>query len=601
MTKKISTRIICALLAIIMVFLMLPMAALAEAAGALGELFSSLTPGPSSVTPVYTAEELNNIREDLDGTYVLMNDIDLSDSAYKDNWVPIGSIDEKFTGTLLGGGHAIRGINISTLPEAASDGYCYAGLFGYNKGDIRDLRIEGNVSADTTGKRAIVGTLVGYNDGVIKNCSDGVTYNDFTLTTDSLHTTMYNIAEHLNDPNTEDNYVVGNTYATSFYNEEYSGNSTIYDDYSTLTLTVSDNELPSVYIILNDVYINNFKLESDTTKDVYIVSLGSPSGNYLRAQESERVINLPNASLTILGNAPLSIEGRDGRDAVNVNSLYVDTTSSLTVKGGDGSDGTDGTSYDTASNSPLSGGSGTGGNSGGAGIKCEYMTVYNAESIKVTGGNGGNGGKGGNGQTASALVDAGNGGVGGSGASGGHAIYAVERVTNLSSSVKIELKPGDGGNGGNGGNGGGSPYKKAGNGGNGGQGGRTNYALYTLKFSSASIIDVLSHNAGNGGNGGNGGRSASMFIYTGTCGNGGVGGGGGAAYVIYATDKAFFNIEKAESGKGGDGGTAGAKETGTPTKGTGGNGGRGGYVYINGQATFTATTPGTGTTGYGAA
>ena len=602
MTKKISTRIICAFLALVMVFLMLPMAALAQATEALGELFSSLTPGPSTVTLVYTAEELDNIREDLDGTYVLMNDIDLSDSAYKDNWVPIGSVDEKFTGTLLGGGHAIKGLNISSLPEAASDGYCYVGLFGYNDGDIRDLRIEGNVSADTTGKRAIVGTLVGYNNKVIKNCSDGVTYNDFILTPESLHTTMYNVAEYLNDPNTEDNYVVGNTYATSFYNEEYSGNSTTYDDYSTLTLTVSDNELPSVYIILNDVYINNFRLESDTTKDVYIVSLGSPAGNYLRAQDSQRVINLPNANLTILGNAPLSIEGRDGRDAINVKGLYVDTTSSLTVKGGDGADGTDGVSYNITdgASSTAHGGSGTGGNSGGAGIKCEYMTVYNAESITVTGGNGGNGGNGGDGRGVSANVPGGAGGDGGNGASGGHAIYAVNKFNNLSSSVKIELKPGDGGNGGNGGNGGQSPFKKAGNGGNGGGGGQTNYALYTLEFSSASIIDVLSHKAGNGGNGGNGGRSAAIVGLKGTCGFGGAGGGGGTAYVIYGADKAFFNI-KAESGKGGDGGAAGQKVSGSPNKSRSGDGGRGGYVYINGQLTFTATTPGTGTTEYGAA
>ena len=43
----------------------------------------------SDYTAVYTAEDFNNIRNNLSGEYILMNDIDLS--SYEEDWEQIGS------------------------------------------------------------------------------------------------------------------------------------------------------------------------------------------------------------------------------------------------------------------------------------------------------------------------------------------------------------------------------------------------------------------------------------------------------------------------------------------------------------------------------
>ncbi len=61
---------------------------------------------PDGYTPVYTAEDLNNIRNNLSGKYILMNNIDLSDFT---QWNPIGRFDAPFVGELDGGGYSIVG------------------------------------------------------------------------------------------------------------------------------------------------------------------------------------------------------------------------------------------------------------------------------------------------------------------------------------------------------------------------------------------------------------------------------------------------------------------------------------------------------------
>ena len=62
---------------------------------------------PDGYTPIRTAEDLNNIRNDLSGKYILMNDIDLS--AFGE-WTPIGIRFSPFEGVLNGNGHTIRGL-----------------------------------------------------------------------------------------------------------------------------------------------------------------------------------------------------------------------------------------------------------------------------------------------------------------------------------------------------------------------------------------------------------------------------------------------------------------------------------------------------------
>ena len=116
-------------------------------------------------TPITTCAELQNMKNDLSGTYYLANDIDCSDTV---NWnggagfEPIGT----FTGTFDGRGYKITDLYIN---RPSTD---YVGLFGYagSGSEIRDVGLENiNINGDWH-----VGGLVGFNEGAITNsCSTG--------------------------------------------------------------------------------------------------------------------------------------------------------------------------------------------------------------------------------------------------------------------------------------------------------------------------------------------------------------------------------------------------------------------------------------------
>ena len=81
--------------------------------------------------PAYLAA----IANDLDGSYELTEDIDLSSYDNRGNWQPLGSEEQPFRGTFVGNGHSIRGLSIK--------GYSRAGLFAALDGaSIRDLMVE---------------------------------------------------------------------------------------------------------------------------------------------------------------------------------------------------------------------------------------------------------------------------------------------------------------------------------------------------------------------------------------------------------------------------------------------------------------------------
>jgi len=99
--------------------------------------------------PIYTAEEFYNIRNDLSGYYILMNDIDLSD--YPD-WQPIGYAENSgsgltyanaFKGYVDGNGHKITGLNI----DVSKTDYITVGLFGAidNSATVKNLSVENYV------------------------------------------------------------------------------------------------------------------------------------------------------------------------------------------------------------------------------------------------------------------------------------------------------------------------------------------------------------------------------------------------------------------------------------------------------------------------
>ncbi len=110
-----------------------------------------------SYTEISTPEELENIRQNLGGSYRLTADLDLSGH----EWIPLGGSQNPFYGMLDGNGHTIRNLTVA-LPDQD-----HVGLFGYNKGKITGLSLEG---IQVTGRNQ-TGGLAGYSAGDIEACT----------------------------------------------------------------------------------------------------------------------------------------------------------------------------------------------------------------------------------------------------------------------------------------------------------------------------------------------------------------------------------------------------------------------------------------------
>ena len=112
---------------------------------------------PEGYTPITTAEELKNISRN--GKYALVRDIDLGGA----EWTPIGTSSSPFTGEFDGNGYTVSNFKITT-------GKQYVGLFGYNKGVIKNLGVENfTVNVSYSSGSVDAGGLAGYNSGSILN------------------------------------------------------------------------------------------------------------------------------------------------------------------------------------------------------------------------------------------------------------------------------------------------------------------------------------------------------------------------------------------------------------------------------------------------
>ena len=149
---------------------------------------------PEGWVGIYTVEDLDNIRGDLDGQYILMNDLTFADGAAP--FTPIGTCPEPFTGRFDGNGHVIRGLVIEVEQETpeikegehsipghgvarrtyydVSENVGYplcVGLFGYCGGEyavdtpyrgmISNLGIEGATVTVKNASKVRVGVLAG--------------------------------------------------------------------------------------------------------------------------------------------------------------------------------------------------------------------------------------------------------------------------------------------------------------------------------------------------------------------------------------------------------------------------------------------------------
>lgn len=107
-----------------------------------GLFIAPIEPADASATKIYTAEELSAIRDNLSGSYVLANDIDVS--GYE-SWEPIGkSSTAPFRGKLDGQGHKITGLNVRVEINSASlnQPSHAVGLFGVcNGATVKNLEL----------------------------------------------------------------------------------------------------------------------------------------------------------------------------------------------------------------------------------------------------------------------------------------------------------------------------------------------------------------------------------------------------------------------------------------------------------------------------
>lgn len=171
-TKTISgSRLLAVILALVF-SLTMSLPALAASG-----LYAGGSGTPSDPYHIQTAQQLQNINQNLGASYVLDNDIDLSGV----NWTPIGTYifdianmqntdelpDPKpsnaFTGDFNGNGHTIRNLTINTVRPLA------AGLFGVitGNGHVHDVTLQDfNIKGV-----AMVGALAGltYDNAVIEN------------------------------------------------------------------------------------------------------------------------------------------------------------------------------------------------------------------------------------------------------------------------------------------------------------------------------------------------------------------------------------------------------------------------------------------------
>lgn len=113
----------------------------------------SLDTVPDGYIGVYDIDDLYSVRNDLYGNYILMNDIDLSETApggewdSGNGWLPIGNTAEgAFCGFFYGNDHKIS--NMYIYGDITESGYYEAGLFGkvanseYYSTVIQDLALE---------------------------------------------------------------------------------------------------------------------------------------------------------------------------------------------------------------------------------------------------------------------------------------------------------------------------------------------------------------------------------------------------------------------------------------------------------------------------
>jgi hypothetical protein len=154
---------------------------------------------PSAGVEIRTWSDLNAVRNNLGGNFILMNDLDPTTAGYTElagptanggkGWQPIGIWPNPFTGSFDGQGFEIRNlfidrevedtvglfsfvntgatiVNVAVVNVTVTGELYAGGLVGHNRGSLRNCYSTGNVTGGT-----YVGGLIGENGGIVSNTS----------------------------------------------------------------------------------------------------------------------------------------------------------------------------------------------------------------------------------------------------------------------------------------------------------------------------------------------------------------------------------------------------------------------------------------------
>ena len=151
---------------------------------------------PSQEGEIRTWYDLDAIRDNLDGNYTLMNNLDFTTSGYEElaspianqgeGWQPIGTYEEPFTGLFDGQEYEIRNLfidrpgvygvglfgvtgeafikNVVLVKVDVTGSDMCGGVVGEHQGTLTNSHSTGTVTGETC-----VGGLVGINDGTVGN------------------------------------------------------------------------------------------------------------------------------------------------------------------------------------------------------------------------------------------------------------------------------------------------------------------------------------------------------------------------------------------------------------------------------------------------
>jgi hypothetical protein len=161
-------------------------------------------PPDSTYSPIYKAEDLRRIKNNLAGKYWLMRDVDMSELDYP--WEPLGTPQRPFSGELQGNGFSIQNLTIDggTIP---------AGLFSYigNGAVIKQVGLT-NANISGVGSGVYKGILAGSAQGPSTDDGGAVTVRDVYVTGD-LNSGGGNAGGLIGHTGTNVSTTIENTYA----------------------------------------------------------------------------------------------------------------------------------------------------------------------------------------------------------------------------------------------------------------------------------------------------------------------------------------------------------------------------------------------------